>query len=79
MGNIVLYMQMSLDGVVSDLERWMQISDHILEDALAYYDTLDTVVVGGNSYLSMAEYWHHAEKSSESALERAFAKKINEI
>lgn len=79
MRKIVLYMQISLDGIVSDVDEWMTFSDEILEDALEYYQTLDTIVVGSNSYPSLAEYWQNAEKSSDSALERTFAKRINEI
>ncbi|QRG69018.1 dihydrofolate reductase family protein [Brevibacillus choshinensis] len=79
MGKVVLYMQVSLDGVVSDVEQWMNLSDEILEDALAYYDTLDAIVIGGHSYSSMAAYWQQAEDASDSALERRFAKRINEL
>ncbi|TNJ67247.1 deaminase [Paenibacillus hemerocallicola] len=79
MGKIILTMQMSLDGIVSNEDRWMSLSDEILEDYYEYYDTLDTIVVGGNTYASMAQYWQHAEKCSESALERSMAKRINDI
>lgn len=73
-------MQISLDGVVSDPEQWMiLISDEILADALEYYSTLDAIIVGSNSYPSLAEYWQTAEMSSQSALERTFARRINEI
>lgn len=72
-------MQISLDGIVSDVEQWMSMSDEIIEDSLEYYDTLDAIVIGGNTYPSLAVYWKNAEKSSESALERRFAKRINEI
>ena len=79
MRKIILTMQMSLDGIVSDVEKWMTLSDEIVEDSLAYCDTLDAIVIGGNSYPSLAAYWQQAEQSSDSALERRFAKKINEI
>lgn len=79
MGNIILTMQMSLDGIVSNEDRWMTLSDEILEDYHEYYDTLDTIVVGGNTYSSMAQYWQHAETFSESALERSMAKRINDL
>lgn len=70
---------MSLDNVVSDVEQWMTLSDEIIEDSLEYYDTLDAIIIGGSTYRSLAEYWQEAEKSSDSAIERRFAKKINEI
>jgi dihydrofolate reductase len=79
MRKIILTMQISLDGIVSDVDQWMTLNDEIIEDSLEYYDTLDAIVIGGNSYPSLAEYWQNAEKSSDSALERRFAKRINEI
>ncbi|MCD9025242.1 dihydrofolate reductase family protein [Cohnella silvisoli] len=77
MRKVILYMQISLDGVVSDVDQWMTLSDEIVEDALESYNSVDTIVVGGNTYLSMAEYWQSAEKSSNSALERSVAQRIN--
>jgi dihydrofolate reductase len=79
MRKIILTMQISLDGIVSDVDQWMTLNDEIIEDSLEYYHTLDAIVIGGNTYPSLAEYWQNAEKSSASALERAFAKRINEI
>lgn len=79
MRKITLYMQSSVDGIVSDPDRWANISDEILEDALQMYENIGTVVFGGRSYPSMAQYWTGAEQTSASELERAFAKKINEI
>ncbi|TDF89722.1 dihydrofolate reductase family protein [Paenibacillus piri] len=79
MRKIILYMQISLDGIVSDVNQWMTLSDEIVEDALESYDTVDTIVVGGNTYPSMAEYWQNAETSSDSDLERSVAKRINEM
>lgn len=79
MRKITLYMQSSVDGIVSDPDRWANISDEILEDALQMYENIGTIVFGGRSYPSMAQYWIGAEQTSASELERAFAKKINEI
>jgi hypothetical protein len=70
-------MQISLDGVVSDSEHWITLIDEILADALEYYDTLDAILVGSKSYPSLAEYWQSAEMSSQSPLERTFARRIN--
>lgn len=79
MGKIILTMQISLDGIVSDVDEWMSLSDEIVEASLAYYQTLDAIIIGGRTYPSLAEYWQNAEQSSDSELERRFAKKINEI
>lgn len=80
MRKILLTMQVSLDGIASGVEQWMTtLSDEIVEDSLAYYDTLDAIVIGGNSYPGLAAYWQRAETDSDSALERRFAKKINAI
>lgn len=57
MGEIILTMQVSLDGIVSDEHLWMTLSREILEDYLDYYQTIDTIIVGRNSYGSLAEYW----------------------
>lgn len=79
MGSITLTMQLSLDGIVSDEYRWMTLSEEILEDYLEYYKTVDTIIVGRNTYASLAQYWQKAEHSSHSPLERAIAKRMNEI
>jgi dihydrofolate reductase len=79
MGKFIVTMQMSLDGVVSEVERWMTLSDEMLKDMGDAYDTVDAVLVGGHTYASMAEYWQQAERTSESELERAIARKINAI
>lgn len=78
MGEIIITMQMSLDGVVSQEDRWMSLSDEILEDYLAYYKTMDALVVGGNTYEGLAQYWPNAEASSDSSIERAVAKSLND-
>lgn len=78
MGNVILTMQVSLDGIISDEFRWMMLSEEIFEDYLEYYNTVDTIIVGRNSYASLAQHWQQAENSSNS-LERAIAKRMNEI
>jgi dihydrofolate reductase len=78
MGEIILTMQMSLDGVVSQEDRWMSLSDEILEDYIAYYKSVDALVVGGNTYEGLAQYWPNAEVSSDSPIERAVAKSLND-
>ncbi|MFD1145150.1 dihydrofolate reductase family protein [Larkinella insperata] len=79
MRKLILSLQMSLDGVASDPEKWMTLSDEILESAIAYYDTLDAILVGGNSYAGLADYWQQAEPNFGSETERRFARKINDI
>jgi len=79
MRKVILYMQISIDGVVSDPERWMTLSDDIIEDTIEYYRTLDTVVFGSHTYPSLAEYWQNAEKFALSMVEKKFAEIINSI
>lgn len=79
MGNVILTMHMSLDGVVTDEDQWMTFSDEILEEYLEYYNGIDRIIVGGNTYADLAGYWQNAEQSSRSPIERSIAKKINEI
>jgi dihydrofolate reductase len=78
MGKIILNFQISLDGVVSDPDKWAKIDDVLLQDSIERYDRLDAAIFGGNTYPSMAEYWQNAEKSSDSKLERELAKKLND-
>ncbi|WP_248924739.1 dihydrofolate reductase family protein [Paenibacillus hamazuiensis] len=79
MGKIILTMHTSLDGVVTNEDQWMTFSDEILEEYKEYYNGIDRIVVGGNTYPALAEYWQNAEQSSESVLERSIAKNINDI
>ena len=78
MGKVVLYMQMSLDGVVGDVDQWAIISDEIMNQSNKRYDDIAISIYGGNTYPGMAEYWQDAEKNSSDPLEKAFAKKIND-
>jgi dihydrofolate reductase len=57
----------------------MLMDDELLQEAIAYYQTIDTVLFGSKTYPFLAEYWQGAEKTSDSAAERAFAGRINEI
>jgi len=77
MGKIILNYQISLDGVVSDPDKWANIDDELLQDSIERYDNMDAAIFGSKTYAGMAEYWQNAEKSSESALERELAKKLN--
>lgn len=79
MGRVNLTMQVSLDGIVSNEDQWMMLSEEILQDYLKYYDKVGTIVVGGNSYASMAQYWQNAEQNSNHSLEREIARRINDI
>lgn len=79
MKKIILKMQISLDGVVSGEGEWMSFSDSIVSDAMNYYETLDAIIVGSKFYSFLSDYWQTAEKSSDSLIEKNFAKRINEI
>lgn len=78
MGRIILTMQVSLDGIVSNEDQWMTLSEEIFEDYLEYYNTVDSIIVGSHSYASLAEHWQNAENSNND-LERAIAKRMNDI
>lgn len=78
MGKIILNFQISLDGVVSDPDKWAKIDDILLQDSVERYEHLDAVIFGSKTYPGMAEYWENAEKTSENALERELAGKLNE-
>ena len=50
MGKVVLYMQMSLDGVVGDVDQWATISDEIMNQSTKRYDEIAISIYGGNTY-----------------------------
>jgi dihydrofolate reductase len=78
MRKIILHLHQSLDGIVSDPDKWMTMSDEIIEDADRSYEDLDTIITGGNTYPSLAAYWQKAV-SAASSIERHFAQQINQI
>ncbi|MFM9277118.1 dihydrofolate reductase family protein [Paenibacillus jiagnxiensis] len=79
MAKAILTMHMSLDGIVTNEDQWFTMSDEILEEYLDYYNGIERIIVGGNTYSELAEYWQNAEQSSPSAIERSIAKRINDI
>jgi len=78
MRKIILNLHQSLDGIVSDPDKWKTMSDEIIEDTDRSYDDLDTIITGGNTYPSLAAYWQKAVNAA-SAIERHFAQQINKI
>ena len=79
MRKIFLHFAMTADGMVSNVEQWVSFTDEAMKDGSAYHDTVDTIIFGKNNYAPLAEYWQNAETSSNSAAERAFAKKVNDM
>ncbi len=79
MRKIILHFAITLDGIVSDVERWVALNDDALNDTASYQDTLDAIIFGKNSYQPLVEYWMNAEIASKSAAERLFAKSLNEM
>lgn len=79
MRKVFLHFAMTLDGMVSDVDEWVSLTDEAMKDTSAYHDTVDAIIFGNNTYAPMAEYWQQAETSATSAAERAFAKQINEM
>ena len=78
MRKVILYFNMSLDGIVTNIENWIKISDELIEDSAKRYEEIDTILFGGNTYPSMGEYWQNAEDNSDSPTEKSFAKLIND-
>src|SRR5215211_4909436 len=79
MRKIFLHFAMTADGIVSNVEQWVSFTDEAMKDTRAYHDTVDTIIFGNNNYAPLAEYWQNAESASNSAAERAFAKKVNDM
>ncbi len=79
MRKIFLHFAMTADGMVSNVEQWVSFTDEAMKDASAFHDTVDAIIFGKNNYAPLAEYWQNAETASNSAAERAFAKKVNDM
>lgn len=79
MRKVFLHFAVTLDGMVSNVEQWVSLTDEATRDAIAYHNTIDAIIFGKNTYAPLAEYWQDAETSSNSAAERAFAKQINDM
>jgi len=78
MKKVILHFNMALDGVVSDVEKWADINSAALDESVKRYTRLGTVIFGGATFPSMAEYWQKAETSSRSPNERRLAKALGE-
>ena len=79
MRKIFLHFAVTADGMVSNVEQWVSFTDEAMKDTSAYHDTVDAIIFGKNNYAPLAEYWQNEETASNSAAERAFAKKINNM
>ena len=66
MRKIFLHFAMMADGLASNVEQWVSF-------------TVDAIIFGNNNYAPLAEYWQNAETASDSAAERAFARKVNDM
>jgi len=79
MRKIFLHFAITADGMVSNVEQWVSFTDEAMKDGSAWHDTVDAIILGKNNYAPLAEYWQNAETAADSAEERAFARKINEM
>lgn len=79
MRKIFLHFAVTADGIVSNVEQWVSISDEAMKDGNAWHDTVDTIIFGKNNYAPLTGYWQNAETAADSAEERAFARKINDM
>ena len=79
MRKIFLHFAITADGMVSNVEQWVSFTEEALNDSSAWHDTVDAIIFGNNNYAPLAEYWQNAETSSNSAAERAFARKVNDM
>jgi dihydrofolate reductase len=79
MRKVILHCASTLDGIVSNVEQWVSFTDEAMQDGSDFHDTVDTIIFGNNNYAPLAAYWQNAEQAANSAAERAFAKKINDM
>lgn len=79
MRKVFLHFAITLDGMVSNVDQWVSLTDEAMKDGSAYHDTADAIILGNNVYAPLADYWQDAGTSANSAEERAFAKQINDM
>src|SRR6185503_8682001 len=79
MRKIFLHFAITADGRVSNVEQWVSFTEEAMKDGSAYHDTVDAIIFGNNNYAPLADYWQKAETSADSAAERAFARKVNDM
>jgi hypothetical protein len=79
MRKLFLHFAMTADGIVPNVEHWVSFTDEAMKDTSDYHDTVDTIIFGKDNYAPLAEYWQKAEIFSNSAAERAFARKVNDM
>jgi dihydrofolate reductase len=79
MRKLFLHFAITLDGMVSNVEQWVSFTEEAMKDGSVWHDRVDTIIFGNNNYAPLAGYWQDAETSANSAAERAFARKINDM
>jgi dihydrofolate reductase len=79
MRKLFLHFAITADGIVCNVEQWVSFTDEAMKDSSGWHDTVDTIIFGKNNYAPLAGYWQDAETSSNSAGERLFAKKVNDM
>ena len=79
MRKIYLHCAMTLDGMVSNVDQWVSLTDEALADGITFHETIDAIIFGKNTYAPLSAYWQQAESSANSAAERTFAKQINDM
>jgi dihydrofolate reductase len=79
MRKLFLNFAVTADGMVSNVEQWVSFTDEATKDGSAWLDMVDTIIFGNNNYAPLAGYWQDAETSANSAEERAFARKMNDM
>ena len=79
MRKIYLHFAVTADGMVSNVEQWVSFTEEAMKDGSAWHDTVDAIIFGNNNYAPLAEYWQNAETAADSAAERAFARKVNDM
>ena len=79
MRKIYLHFAITADGMVSNVEQWVSFTDEAMKEGSAWHDTVDAIIFGNNNYAPLADYWQKAEAAADSAAERAFARKVNDM
>ena len=77
MRKVILHMVMSLDGVVSDVDKWADINSDLMDESIARYRQVGTAIFGGATFAGMSGYWQKAAASSRSPKEKQLGQALN--
>jgi dihydrofolate reductase len=80
MGKVVLHMQITFDGIVSDVVEWFteHHNNEAFSDIIPVYEAADAQLVGFGAYKEMGKHWQNAAVDPQAApLDAAMGRVLN--